>query len=219
MDHILRTTAPEKFISPEQEDLTILPAPLQGIWQGGEKYIVDTISGKLATEHTPRETRAVIVVPEVHTILKWINKDNPRGAPPVNPQNDPQYTLWEEPVRAWIAKQSFLEGDRSGIPAEYDTVHTPESAPILSLSGSDFAVPHQKDERLSITTQSSGLYPLSRVELYINGTLIEKSAQQPFTISFIPQDVDATDSENEITIIAYDTVFNASTVSIKLRVQ
>ncbi|MEK7538723.1 MAG: PBP1A family penicillin-binding protein [Patescibacteria group bacterium] len=219
MDDILRKTSPEKFIPLENEDLTALPASLQGIWQGGEKYVVDTISGKLATPNTPVQTKVIRVVPEVHTILKWIKKDDPRGAPPTNPQNDAQFVLWEEPVRAWFAKQSFPEGDRSGIPTEYDNVHTPESSPIISLSGSDLAVPHTKADRISITVGSTGPYPLSRVELYVNGVFVDKSTQPPFTISFIPENIDVSNPENEITIIAYDSVFNKSTVSTKLKIQ
>lgn len=216
MDDILRKTVPEKFIPPEEVDLTVLPAPLQGIWQGGEKYIIDTISRKLATEYTPKETKVIIVIPEVHTILHWVNKDDPRGNPPQNPQHDPQYTLWEQPIREWVSKQPLTEGDRSAIPTEYDTVHTPQTTPILSLNSLDPNTPRTKNDRITISVQNTGMYPLARVELYVNGALIEKRTQEPFMISFIPKNIDVIEGENEVTIVAYDSVFNKSSINRKL---
>jgi len=37
----------------------------------------------------------------VHSILHYVNKDDPRGDYPKNPSNDPQYDLWEYGVTAW----------------------------------------------------------------------------------------------------------------------
>lgn len=36
----------------------------------------------------------------VHEILYWVSKNDPRGAAPSNPGNDPQYVYWDTPVRA-----------------------------------------------------------------------------------------------------------------------
>lgn len=38
---------------------------------------------------------------EVHSILHYVNKEDPTGPIPSNPAQDPQYNLWEAPVRAW----------------------------------------------------------------------------------------------------------------------
>ena len=219
MEEALNLTPSERFIAPEQEDLTRLPAPLQGIWQGGEKYVIDTASGKLATSNTPREMKKVVVVPRVHTILHWVNKNDPRGAPPLSPQNDSQYALWEEPVRAWAASQNIVEGDRSAIPTEYDTTHTVGSTPIISLEGVDFSVPHPPSERIMFKVVSSGQYPLSRVEFFINGQLVEKNTQAPFAFSFTPEDISELGNENTITIVGYDSILNKGTYSANLIVQ
>ena len=42
---------------------------------------------------------------EPHSILYWVEKDNPRGPTPSNPANDPQYPHWEYSVRRWVAAQ------------------------------------------------------------------------------------------------------------------
>ncbi|HYC83401.1 MAG TPA: PBP1A family penicillin-binding protein [Candidatus Paceibacterota bacterium] len=39
---------------------------------------------------------------QTHSILHWVDKDNPLGAPPSNPWSDGQYHLWEAPIQAWL---------------------------------------------------------------------------------------------------------------------
>ncbi len=219
MEEAFKTATSERFIEPEEEDLTALPAPLQGIWKGGEKYIIDKSSGALATPLTPPETKEVLVVNQVHTILHWVNKNDPRGLPPTSPQNDPQYYLWEIPVREWFANQNIQEGYRGGIPTTYDTVHTPENIPVLSISAVDLKQVHYADTQLSFTVSSTGKFPLARVEFFINGQFIEEDTQTPFSITFTPKSIDVITTENNLTIIGYDTVFNKGEYSGKLLVQ
>lgn len=38
-----------------------------------------------------------------HSLLYWVNKDNPQGPPPFNPYGDPQFTHWEYPIQIWLA--------------------------------------------------------------------------------------------------------------------
>lgn len=219
MEEALKLTPTERFIPPEKEDLTGLPAPLLGIWKGGEKYIIDTSSGKLATPETPKEMKGVVVVPNVHSILYWVEKSNPRGPAPINPQNDPQFNLWEIPVRNWVAKQNINEGDRSGIPVEYEISHSLESSPILSVKGVDFNTPHAISKPLTIIITSTGKYPLSRVDFFFNGQLIEKNIKEPFIFSFTPEDFSPLSSQNTITFIGYDSIFNKTVFTTQLQTE
>ncbi len=47
----------------------------------------------------------------VHSILHWVNKNDPRGPIPINPSNDPQYTRWEYAVQSWTENhlQKYLQ--------------------------------------------------------------------------------------------------------------
>ncbi len=218
MDDALKNIPSERFIAPESEDLTALPAPIAGVWKGGEKYIVDTASGNLATENTPREMKKLVVVPSVHTILHWINKSNPLGPPPVNPYDDPQYSLWEIPVRAWVSGQNISEGYRGGIPTEYDTSRTAEAIPFLVVSGVDFNQPQNKSERITLSVISTGRYPLRKVEFFINERFVEHSTQAPFSFSFILDDMENITTENNLTIIGYDSILNKGAYTAKLLV-
>lgn len=73
------------FKRPEPIDPGLKPA-LRGIWQG-------------ASENSSTD---------VHTILYWVDKNDPIGAPPSNPQNDSQFNLWEKPIRDWVNAQSYI---------------------------------------------------------------------------------------------------------------
>ena len=219
MDEALKLTPSELFNTPEPQDLTKLPAPLAGVWQGGEKYIIDTASGNLATDNTPQEMKKIVVVPNVHTILYWINKTNPLEESSVSPQNDPQFNLWEIPVRNWVASQKITEGDRSGIPVESDTSRAQESLPVLSILGTDFSLPHTPDERIVFTVLSTGKYPLSSVEFYINGQLIDQSKSSPFSFSFTPEDISNISTNNTVTIMGYDSILNKATYTTELYIQ
>lgn len=40
---------------------------------------------------------------DTNTILFYVNKDDPLGAPPQNPSADPQYVLWQTGINNWLA--------------------------------------------------------------------------------------------------------------------
>ncbi len=86
MDQVLAKYPVEAFEDPLWEDPNTLKPVLRGIWQGG---IVATSSNKQ------------VVTGGVHSILNWVNKDDPRGPIPDNPSADPQFERWEYPVRVW----------------------------------------------------------------------------------------------------------------------
>jgi len=49
--------------------------------------------------------------PLVHNILHWVQKRDPLGPYPTNPENDPQYSHWEYPVAAWLSRNPGVCGD------------------------------------------------------------------------------------------------------------
>lgn len=53
--------------------------------------------------------------PDVHSILYWVNKDDPMGPAPSNPADDPQYIFWETAVRTWLASQGLYGGATSSL--------------------------------------------------------------------------------------------------------
>jgi 1A family penicillin-binding protein len=60
-----------------------------------------------------------------HSILHYVNKDDPRGPYPSNPGNDPQYRYWEYGVSAWKNTQfGALQSALTNQPQTTTTVET-----------------------------------------------------------------------------------------------
>jgi len=69
---------------------------LRGVWEGVD--INDDASGKKR------------IVANIHSILYWIDKNNPRGARLENPGDDPQFVRWEYGVRMWAVEHGLSDG-------------------------------------------------------------------------------------------------------------
>ncbi|MEK7104820.1 MAG: transglycosylase domain-containing protein, partial [Patescibacteria group bacterium] len=107
MNEVLKILPNEKFEKPNLEtDPKIVKPVIRGYWQGNENFFIDKISGKLAGEFTPRETMEEKVITSVHSILYWVNKNDILGVPPLNPNDDSQFSRWEIPVQNWWAQNS-----------------------------------------------------------------------------------------------------------------
>ncbi len=79
MDKVLAKTPSEPFEDPlPEQDLTLKPV----------------LSG--------------VMDQELHTILYWVDKDNPRGPKPEHPETDSQYLNWEYGVQKWILENGFF---------------------------------------------------------------------------------------------------------------
>lgn len=80
MDKILPTLPVEPFIKPEEENRDILKPVLRG--EVGEL-------GK-----------------EIHSILFWVDKKDPRGPVPEDPSKDSQFNNWEYAIKLWLSQNT-----------------------------------------------------------------------------------------------------------------
>jgi membrane peptidoglycan carboxypeptidase len=69
-------------------------------------YVVDASSlvGNLSNNADVADLLE-LMYDNTHSILHYVDKDNPRGSYPQNPDSDPQYELWEYGVNLWKASQ------------------------------------------------------------------------------------------------------------------
>ena len=104
----------QKFMIAAHRDLPVItltsPPPsfnlsqkpmLNGQWDGGVIVAFDRRDNTVAAISTPPEFIEEHSFRQVHSILHWVNRDNPLGSIPVNPELDPAYSLWEAPVERW----------------------------------------------------------------------------------------------------------------------
>lgn len=210
----------ESFKKPDPEPTDLKPV-LRGVWNGGVSYMTDTISGKVATDLTPTELKKEIVFNDVHTILNWIDKDNPRAILTKDPKQDSQYEYWEYGIRKWFdnwkrTNPTFTETKDFTIPSSTDDVHIPENIPKISITSPKPETTIEASSKVTITLSSTGKYPLKKTELYINDKYITTNDKTPLTLSFVPQDISGITDRNIIKLVSYDTVLNHAEISVDL---
>ena len=215
MQEVLKTYPVESFETPEP-NYSFDGAPvIRGHWQGGQSYIIDKISGKLATEYTPPELKQEVVNTDIHDILYWVSKDN-FFQKPSNPNNDPQFSRWEYGVDLWSAQNGAQYTTLFNPPTSYDDVHTPNSKPSITLTTPD------KNEFLSsdsihITSTISAKFPITKSSVFINNVLVGNLKNNQF--NFTPKDVDAIKESNNLNVVVYDSAMNSASASYTFSVQ
>ncbi len=176
------------------------------------KVKIDKITGKLATDSTPPELIEEKSFFDVHTILYYLDKNNPRGPQPSNPNSDPQFSIWENAVVAWAKKNNV------GIeqpPSDIDDVHTAFNKPqltILSPSSNETIAQTPFVVRVD-TSAARGVF---RVEFYIDETLIDAVDTAPFTLA-TPL-AGFSNGFHWLVVKSYDDVGNVQTASIGINI-
>jgi len=67
---------------------------------------VDSRTGKAASANTPAEFIQNTNIYDNHSILYYVDKNDPLGPVPTNPANDSQFVGWEAAIAAWAAKSN-----------------------------------------------------------------------------------------------------------------
>lgn len=111
MDKVLPDMPVEQFEEPFIEDRATLKPVLQGIWQGGMFAEQNNFNSRDNRNDRDNFSSTVTVIGGPHSILNWVDKDDPRGEYPENPSLDSQYDNWEFSVRVW-AQEKGLSDDR-----------------------------------------------------------------------------------------------------------
>ncbi|MFA6536425.1 MAG: penicillin-binding protein [Candidatus Paceibacterota bacterium] len=218
MQAVLPQLPDEQFTKPNPIDSNLKP-PLRGFWQGTQNYFVDKLSGKLATEYTPAELREEKVVPDVHSLLYWVDRNSPLGSAPADPTTDPQFNLWEVPVRKWVADQQIKEKDLSIIPTQLDDIHKPEYAPQISVLSPQNGAVLRADTRVTISISAKSRFNLTKADYFINGSFAGSATRTPFSFSFVPNEIDSVSDFNTLRVVVYDAVLNRGEVSSNFLIQ
>ncbi len=199
----------ETFPSPDPDPNYDKVAPvLRGQWAGGESFWVDTVSGKLATDMTPEETKKEFVIPNPHNILYWIDPANPTGPRPSNPSaTSSQYSRWEAEFQNWISNHPEIVPSYPVKPTGYDDVHTTANEPVITVSNISSGSTFNMNNQVTLTTSITGHYSIQKVDFYLNGQFIGTSSN-PNTFTFVPADSNAVSGTNQLKIIATDSVYN-----------
>ncbi len=185
MQRVLGDTPVEAFKEPEI--IKTGKPVLDGEIGGGQTIKIDRASGLLATEYTPASFVEEKTYRQDHCILYYIDKDDPRGAPPKHPEDDPQFELWESRVLAWANQATSTTTEAP--PTAYDNLHKPENQPTFTIFD---LVNNQTLTEPLLTVRLEGSAPrgINRAEYYIDNNLLQANYNYPFglekQIDFLP---------------------------------
>ena len=153
MNKVLARFPSTPFEPPEKEsDLASLPPILAGEWQMGSS------------------------TKNVHEILYWLDKNDPRSGAPKNPYADPQLALWDYSVSLWAGNMTGIRGP--------DTMSL-LTAIISPIHGSSVAL----NQPFTATAMSNETENILRVSYYLNGNYVGESDSAPFSLSIVPKEV------------------------------
>src|SRR3989344_6717670 len=117
---------------------------------------------------------------EVHDLLYWVEKDNPRSGKPGS-AGDPQLPLWEYSVQRWLQGTSSLP--------------LLSAAPVTQGGSSLFIVQPkqgavlQRGTPFAVIVDHKNPNNVTRIALYLNGQYVGSVGKQPYILSVTPTDV------------------------------
>ena len=214
MIEALRDFTDDEFEKPNLSYNPTLPPILRGIWQGGESFFIDKISGKLATDHTPLEAKEERTLTNVHSILYWIDKKDPTTFLLGGNTADSQYEHWEISVTDWWEKNKDTYGavSQEDIPSSFDDIHLPEKFPKFKIVLSDLNSSYKLGDIVVVKLQNlNSTYPLKQAEIFVNDNFIDVINSEPWTTSFTIDSEDNFSNTNTIKVIVKDVVYNSVT--------
>ncbi len=186
-------------------------AVLKSEWRGSKTYSVDKISGKLATIYTPQQYREEKPLVQIHSILYWLDKNNPDGPIPDNPSADSQFSLWEYPVKLWAQSKNMPEEDEKDIPLKLDDIHLPEYAPKIS-----FLVPPPDETSYSglipFSVSASARFGVSQMDVIFGNRFLGSVKNPPYFFSIDLSKIKDLNVREKLVVNIYDAVGNSSSL-------
>ena len=187
-----------------------------------EAVVIDRASGKLATSRTPDNYREELICGDFHNILHYVNRSEPLGNAPPNPERaDSHYNAWEAGVLRWIDAENASEDSEGSItqcdvPTEEDDVHTAANKPDIEIESPD----NKEDiesRTLEVEIDASAPRGISRIEYYIDNVLVYVSSDEDEATFTLPSWVEV--DRYKLKAVAFDDVDNSASDEIAIDVE
>lgn len=208
MSKVLEGTPVEEFREPDpvKANKPILAGEIDTMI----KKKVDKITGKLIPDDCkdyPKEFIEERELRETHTILYYVNKDDPQGSAPENPEADPMYKTWEDAVQNWAKENGYWTKDYEVEDCHFrDKEKQPFVQILFPSSGGTIS-----SKTFTIKVQVSGERAIKRVEYYLNNKLIGQATNSPFNFEYT---TNLANGIYSLKAIVYDEVDNHSSNEI-----
>ncbi len=163
MDEVLPLTKNESFKAPEPLPEDIKPI-LNGDWVGAFKKAGGA-----------------------HSILYFINKDNPLDSTSKTSTDDPEYSNWEYPVQLWANNINIGTTTPDNIPINQQSTTNNINT---NLSNIKILNPSQNStiqSGIPITIKLGGTDKISKVQYFLDGVYVGTSIKKPFSMTIVPK--------------------------------
>lgn len=218
MREALKNIPPEIFPEPPKNETR--KAVLHGASGGLITLKINTVTGNIASSSTPPKNIAKQTFLQPHSILHYVDKDNPQGEIPENPNLDPQYDIWEAAIQNWIQRQKEANPKWNLVftdpPYTYDTPSSLELAPALNIL---FPLPNTTfvTREINSIIEVSAPRGVHKVIYRIDGQLIATLTSPPFNLSFSADRLSP--GVHVLSVIALDDKANQTKQDIPITLQ
>ncbi len=187
--------------------------PMLGGEAGSVKVKIDSMSGLLATENTPQYLIIEKAFKQAHNILQYVNKNNPLGDIPANPETDPFYSAWEKEVAEWALENEIVN---EAPPAHEDNIHKASDRPNITF---DSPKNNQvvTDSFITLNAYANANHGVVRLEYYLDNTLLNTIYSEPYLFNYtIPYNI--LNGEHNFIAKAYDDLGNMGEAQILINI-
>ncbi len=166
MKRALEGSPVENFNKPENKESGI---PILDGQIPSQKIKINILTNLPANESTDPSLIKEIEIPNHHSILHYINKEDPLNKDLFNKESDPQYELWESAVLDWVKRTSST--------TDYDLINSynenkdPKNNPTinnLNIKEGD----NIEESFLYLEFEASAPLGLSLINYYLNDNLV-----------------------------------------------
>ncbi len=127
---------------------------------------------------------------ELHSILFYINRNNPLGDPPAEAENDSQFANWEEGVAKWRTKHNEENKDNpdeiqytSSLPEPTCNLTNSDDIPKVTITEPNTTILH--DSPVTVKAEVESNQSIQEVRFLLDGEEIaRRTSEQPYTASF-----------------------------------
>ena len=112
--------------------------------------VIDKRTGQPASINTPTEFIENKNITDNHSILYYVDKNNPLGPVPTEPGNDPQFAGWESAIAEWVKKNNQMMSSNTPIDLTATSTATSTSSSTLEFFPSDL-IPSNSTDTASTT--------------------------------------------------------------------
>jgi 1A family penicillin-binding protein len=158
------------------------------------------------------------IYPQIHNILYYVDKNNPQGDWPINPENDPQFLNWETAVLNWAKNNipNFITYNYPLPGGMQENSESDYSQPVIS-----FLSPQNGDfikNQINAQVQIASSMEIKNIELFFNNQLVDKQtssfgASALYQFNFLPKNIEI---QNSLKIRITDSVGNQNEKEIIL---